>query len=317
MKLPTWATSYRPSQIKATQQILEAFDNEAKVVFLEAPTGSGKTLIGEMVRQSRSYRGVYLCSSLSLQRQYMDDFPSAKLLMGRANYPTLDNQSKYKPGQWGSISCGDCTKEKTQSGWRCRFCNPVSSCPYEVAKAQAAISGQVCTNTYYYLYETNWVGTLAKRQLVVIDECDTLESILMSFIQVHVSKRAIKDWSIPMPDKKTVESSWVQWAEDTKGLLGNWLHKLPDRSFATVAELKRRQSLKRLHEDIKRLTDKDTGIEAGGWVYTGYRDDEILFKPVRIDGFAGKYLWDKAERFLLMSASIISVMEQADTLGLL
>ncbi len=316
MKLPSWATSYRPSQVKATQQILEAFDDDIKVVFLEAPTGSGKTLIGEMVRQSRQYRGIYLCSSLSLQHQYMDDFPSAKLLMGRSNYPTLDYQSQYRPGKFGSITCADCTKERVYGVYKCRFCSTVSDCPYEQAKAAAAASNQVCSNTYYFLYEANFVGTLSGRGLVVVDECDTLESILMSFIQVEVTRRQVKEYGLPIPSRKTVESAWVDWAYETRDVLAKLVQQLPEKQWATIPELKRARSLTRLHEDVCRLTNRETGLESGGWVYTGYKDDEVVFKPVRVDRFAQKYLWDKGERFLLMSASIISVLEQADTLGL-
>ena len=49
----------------------------------------------------------------------------------------------------------------------------------ERAKFGALISAQTCTNTYYFLNEANYIGRLAGRGIVIIDECDTLESILI------------------------------------------------------------------------------------------------------------------------------------------
>ena len=48
--LPAWATTFRDVQVQAVAEVLEAFEAGAKVVMLDAPTGTGKTLIAEMVR---------------------------------------------------------------------------------------------------------------------------------------------------------------------------------------------------------------------------------------------------------------------------
>ena len=49
--LPSWVTELRPAQIDAVQQVSDLYDQGKKVVFLDAPTGAGKTLIGELVRR--------------------------------------------------------------------------------------------------------------------------------------------------------------------------------------------------------------------------------------------------------------------------
>jgi len=315
VKLPPWAPELRPHQISAIQNVLEQYESGSKVVFMEAPTGSGKTLIAEMVRQYLDTRGIYLCSSISLQHQYMRDFPAAKLLMGRSNYPTKDYPHLY--GQsFNSISCADCTKKKGDGIFTCKWCDPVKSCPYEQAKIAAAISSQVCSNTYYYLYETNHPGTLRNRGLVVIDECDTLERILMSFIEVTFSEKQIQEYNLPIPEKKTVESSWIEWAIETRRILAGLASHSDPGITADAAEIKRHNRLIRSFEDASRLTSKTNGLETGGWVYSDYDKGRITFRPIRVDRYAEQYLWSHSQRFLLMSATIISTDEMADSLGM-
>ena len=91
-------------QWDAICDIVVAFESGAKVVLLEAPTGAGKTLIAETVRRLLETRGVFTCTSISLQDQILRDFGDyAHVLKGRSNYPTLDNPS---------ITADDCMKER-------------------------------------------------------------------------------------------------------------------------------------------------------------------------------------------------------------
>lgn len=52
------------------------------------------------------------------------------------------------------------------------------------------------------------------------------------------------------------------------------------------------------------------------WVYDPGRTDDIVFKPVKVDHIAEQAVWRHAERWLLMSASIISADELAESLGI-
>jgi len=314
--LPHWAPSIRPHQISAVQNILHDFSEGNKVVFYDGPTGSGKTLVAELVRQSLNARSIYLCSSLSLQYQYMRDFPNAALLMGRSNYQTRDYPHLYGSSV-SSVSCADCTKKKAEGVYTCKWCSVVKECPYEIAKIAAARSPQVCSNTYYFLYEANNPGTLRNRQLVVIDEADTLESILMSYIQVAFTDRQIKTLNLPVPSKKTVEGAWVEWASYSLEIIRDSLKSLGEPThYSSTDHIKQWTRLERAKAAIKRLTDKQTGLESGGWIYTGYKTGHVEFKPIRVDRFAVQYLWEHGIRFLLMSATLISTEELADSLGL-
>lgn len=319
MQLPDWAPSLRPPQQKAVEEIISEFRHNNHV-FLEAPTGTGKTLIGEVVRQELGdVRGIYLCHSLSLQEQFLRDFRSAAVIRGRSNYPTLDYPERYlsRNPQFG-LSAADCNKRRDGDRWHCSWCSDVGSCPYELAKRTAITSKIVCANSTYFLYECNYVGSLRKRQLVVVDEVDTLEQVMMGFISVSISQHKMSEFNLAYPDKKTVEASWIDWAEESLSTL----EKIPTSEqlslfdAADLKKLKYRNRLKTFKEDLKRLLNPLTGIQGGNWIYDGYRENDVIFKPITVAPYAKEYLWSHGEKWLMMSATIISDQELALSLGL-
>ena len=326
LQLPQWTDEFYPEQITALQDILAVYQAGRTVAVVDAPTGAGKTLIAELVRQSLNVRALYLCSSISLQEQFLKDFPHAALLKGRANYPTADSPSKF-PTQ---LNASDCQKVRTNLPAcpdcdpldelddmpHCQFCHPVTACPYESAKATAIRSDLVCTNTSYFLHEANYVGTLPlTRQLIIVDEADLIEDTLLSFVEVTVSSRRAKELGIEAPDKKTVESAWVEWALYAEKHLQE-VRKNVRFQGPSISAIRQRKSLDYLVRDVKRLNDPLTGISSGGWVYTGYDKGDISFKPVTVEHVAKDYLWKHAPRWLLMSATTISPSVMMQSLGL-
>lgn len=317
--LPDWA-DLRPYQAEAIEAVIQAFDKGDTHVFLDAPTGSGKTLIGYMVSRILGVRCLYLCTSISLQEQFIKDFPEAALLKGRANYPTANAPELFATNL--HLSCKDCTKEfgRLKS---CSYCPSVQSCPYEIAKAAAYKSNLVCTNTAYFLTEANYVGKLVnpdRPTLVVIDEADTLEANLGSFITFTISERAQRKYAIRQPNKKTVASSWQAWVEETipqvewsRGKVKAQLAGAKDREKVFLG--RDLGFLSRLADSLGVLAG-DEGLSTGNWVYTGYGSGDITFKPVRVDALANKYLWSHATQFLLMSATIVSSTVMAESLGI-
>lgn len=324
MDQPPWVSSFRPQQVFAIQSILESFQNGTNIVLFDAPTGSGKTLIGEMVRRELKTRGIYLCSSLTLQSQFARDFPTAAILRGRTNYPTFDDGKRFP-----NLNAGDCIKERTTvpaclnctsstavgEAQHCKWCHPVQSCPYEQAKYSAIRSPLACTNTYYFLYEANFVSSLTvNRGLIVVDEADTLETILLSFVGVEISSRRAKEYGITPPALKTVESSWIEWAESAAKTLHDCL--VAKRKGTSLDDIRYRIRTSRLLDNVRRLNDPKSGIQAGGWVYTGYDKGDIAFKPIQVDNLARDFLWRHCERWLLMSASMISFPAIVESLGI-
>jgi len=305
-------------------QTVEQFRQNVPIVMVDAPTGSGKTLIAEMVRQTFSWRAVYLCSTLSLQDQFATDFPYSAVLRGRSNYPTADTPQLYP-----NLTAADCTKENASGPQcsdcdprldpdvefkHCRWCHPVSSCLYEIEKARALRSPLACSNISYFLYESNYIGWLAhSRDLIIVDEADLLEDALLSFISVSVTPHQQREYGISMPAKKTVEDTWIRWATATEAKV----RSLKSRRFGDdLTSIRRKKNIERLHTDLLRLTNEESGIAKGNWVYTGYDTGRIEFKPINVAPYAKEFLWRHGPRFLLMSATTISFAAQAEALGL-
>ena len=202
MQLPDWFNGYRDNQFSVIAKVLKAFET-SDLVILDAPTGSGKTLIGESVRQLGKFRKtLYICNTKTLQDQFMRDFDYAKLLKGRSNYPVAGDK-------WMEITAADCTWD----GNNCSWCGFKSKCPYEKAKSEALSAELAVLNTSYFLTECNHIGLFKGRDLVIVDEADTLENELMGFVSLEISAKRVRELGLGEPEKVTKPESWVEWTE--------------------------------------------------------------------------------------------------------
>jgi ATP-dependent DNA helicase DinG len=285
------------------------------VVVLDAPTGTGKTLIGETVGRILNTPRLYVCSSKQLQDQFIKDYPDAKVLKGRSNYPTINEADAYHPDDpFGHISAEDCTWSLTKS---CRFCPEKKSCPYERAKAEALKSNLAVLNTSYLLTEANGPGRFHGRGLVIADEADTLEASLMGHVSVDIGERRLGHLGWDAPSRITVEHSWVEWLHTAIRDLDVRIKSFPDVFDGVWAAREARATLQ-LRSKLEAVRD---GIPTGNWVYTGRRNGDttdkrgVSFRPARVDHLGLEYLWGHANKWLLMSGTIISSDEVMSSLG--
>lgn len=304
--LPDQFREYRPQQIEAVLEALAAFQRGASVVLLQAPTGSGKTLIAESVRLMLRARGVYMCSGKELQDQFARDFLYARVVKGRANYPTELRGPDFHPHRWlGHISADDCTWDAELPV--CALCTHKTRCPYEVAKKAAIESPLAVLNSSYFLTEANGPGKFAGRDLVIADEADTLETTLMGWVSIEVTPRRMDryGWSAP---KLTVEEDWLRWCEEKYEEIKSMVRLLNPES-----ETRELKYLRGLRQNLARIiSDMKSG--SSSWVYDGTRE-RVSFKPSRVVQYGGPNLWQHGSKWLLTSATIISADEMMFSLG--
>ena len=324
---PAKFTRFRPDQLVATEQIIEAYESGAKVVMLDAPTGSGKTLAAEMVRRRLGVKGVYVCSGKQLQDKFVADFGDyARVLKGRSNYPTATMPYPEYTGD-------DCT------GRGCRFCPTRAECPYQHAKVQAMTATVGVLNTSYLLAEANTAGTFGEKEVkdgrttrrpfIVVDEADTLEGALMGYVEFRASARLLEDLGLEPPVKAARTKTVQAWIGSLVSALHHRVEQMQDWDENDVALMRRKRGIERLHEQAR-------GIELGndedpeGWgdwirVYETRWDPKkreevdvasFVLKPVVVQDWGMDRLWRHADRWLLMSATIISPDEMAESLGL-
>jgi hypothetical protein len=318
-------------QWAAVEQAVREFDQGADVVYLDAPTGSGKTLIAELVRrymqtieggnahlEDRSARRLvtsYVCSDKSLQAQFLHDFPYAKLIQGRANYPT-------QVGIFPTVHCGDCTMNPNIQPPDCDWCPDVGRCSYTLAKTEALKSDLRVLNTAYLIAEANSAGKFSHNDLLVVDECDTLEHVLLGAVEYQITPARAKRLGIEIPVKGAHEPTILKWMEEE-------LEPAIITRIKSLRELlkggEEGVQLAREKRGLEELLDSTKGMIATGlgenWVRDYSDDDEdkgdvgLVYKPVRIGPYGRSMVFRHGTKILCMSASIISSDVEAETTG--
>jgi Rad3-related DNA helicase len=232
--MPEQYEAFRDHQWPAICETVEHLRDGVKVVFVSAATGAGKTMIAESVRRLMGVKGIYTCTTKTLQDQILRDFGEyARTIKGRANYQTLERPDLTtddctmarkrlpacvgcptwgKGSSFGTGAMGD--DEEEASVKHCSWCHPFANCPYQVAKTQAWDSRLAVLNLAYFLSETAGFGSMFRGwPLVLLDEADQLERQLMSHVSVEIRPSRRKELGIGLP-KKTVEDDWVRWIEE-------------------------------------------------------------------------------------------------------
>lgn len=307
--LPEWVTQLRKHQIVAIGRAVEAFEDGKQTVYLDGPTGTGKTLIGEMIGREIGGKTLYVCSDKALQDQFAKDFPYAKVLKGRANYPTESNPN---------ATAADCiAKRPIDPCFHCEHGH--AGCPYQIAKKEALAADLAVTNISYFLTEANWVGGFSGRDLVIVDEADTLESQLMGFVEYRVPIKYMNMARMEPPKKSVRKATIIAWMRDFVDTFEPIAQAEQDlrakRGMDQCVQATKRVILE-LERDIRLKDNPDLDEDSGLWLRQYEKDDTFVMKPVKVSSMGMKYLWRHAEQWLVMSATLISSDEMTDSLGM-
>ncbi|MDP2665399.1 MAG: ATP-dependent DNA helicase [bacterium] len=333
-------TEFRPQQIDALNRIL---NTQKRFVIIQAPTGVGKTLIAAMIQRVVRESIVYTCQTKQLQDQAVRDFGYTSdgrlfgaTLKGKNSYPTL-----LYPGDWPNISPEICTAKK--KGSHCKWCcscgktvDPASTectvykCPYTVAKMFATVAPFKILNLSMFLSLLNFTNFFGNPDddnsvlpWLVCDEADELEHGLMAFIELRIGKTWAKKLEIEEPEFKTVERAWIEWVRSralpaAQKLLSELRNG--DREWMSREELLDMSWLERIIPKMKDFLsyvdpepDENGNKKPDKWVWLS---EEMVFKPVYIDKYAGDYLWNKVGRVVMMTATVISPDQLCHDLGI-
>ncbi len=273
MKLPDWAESgLRPHQTDAVADIVSAYRDGAEAVVLDAPTGSGKTLIAEVVRQEMGWdKTAYVCTDKALQDQFAKDFEYAKVAKGRGNYPVSVGKT--------ADDCG---------GTSCGLCKPTESCPYRVAKMAAMESELACLNTNYVLsnfpFARGW-----RKDGIIFDECDMLPAQVLGAGEFRFGIHRSRKLGLTIPKGSQ------------KHLIKRYLRAFIEKATSEVNYTRDPKEKRQLNSKIK-LARKILKMEDDEWARVK-SDNSLIIKPLVVDG--EHYLWSRAEQFLLMSGSVV------------
>ncbi len=299
---------FREYQPDAIETILES---KKRVQILCLPTGAGKSLIG-VVGLSMGGGGIYMVHSKPLQVQLQDDFTTLPILWGRGNYKCLGRANE-------GLSCDECTHSRFSP---CQY--KEQGCEYHEAKKRALRSHIAILNYDYWMTESNYIGRFDGRNIVVVDEADSLEGTISRFISLEFSDGMLAYLKVGLPKYKTTSSKNAM--EDWKGWAGFCVKRvdgiIADLSRAISRDIPDPDILKRIAR-MSRIRSKLIGFidyVDETWLfevreYAGRKT--IIFKPCWIsENIAEHFVWSHGDRFVLMSATFPPIPVLAKTLGL-
>jgi len=208
----------RPAQVTAMGFIEDAVAKGYSDIVIAAPTGIGKSGIGaaaalwagsfEMTGHNPG--GYYLVTQKMLQDQLEHDFPRWKPRF-RVSGGSLKSSSEYPCPRYLTCMAGGMASQD-QKGNKCAH-RVDKSCPYVLAKARFNMANVAVTNYPYLFTEHMYVGEMAPRNLLVADECHTLEKQITGFIEILVNKETLDAWAPgcrPVPPMRYSEDL-VDW----------------------------------------------------------------------------------------------------------
>lgn len=200
IEIQKFIDSFFPKDFKFRQQqkeviidILEAyFEDPEGIYLLEAPTGSGKSLIaiifaGVLINLKK--RGYILASDLVLHQQYVNDFRRMQL-WNWGNVKGVDNYTCAVNGE--RFSVGDC-KSKGMSYQAAESLPCFKHCGYLMARRKSIRSPLALLTYPYALIQRNFVEQkqtvppFPKRDFVVCDEAHKILDIVQSHFSPLVS----------------------------------------------------------------------------------------------------------------------------------
>jgi ATP-dependent DNA helicase DinG len=244
--------SIRPNQKRALDDIDQALKSGYKFIFLEAPTGFGKSAVA--VALARFLGSSHLCTSTKdLQTQYARDFSYLYEVKGRNNFPCI---VKEDMGINESCDYGPCLKD---DDYDCLYKTRLND--YEV-KSEGTIYENIDLNKYalkkyhekakqhsqlvridwkpcvyfhqkwisiksshtiynykYFLSDLFYSSGANKRKLLILDEAHTLESEVSSFKNFIINKEYINRFfpKLNLPENKPLDvDTYIEFCTSLK-----------------------------------------------------------------------------------------------------
>ena len=303
----------REKQKKVLDMIDSAIKSGYRHIFLEAPTGFGKTPVA--ITLARHLGSSHICTATKdLQTQYRRDFPFVVDVKGRSNFPCI---VKEDMGLDESCNYGPCIKDES---YDCSYKTRLSDyrvegqgtlheavkldsfaerryeekirlkpklvelnwkpCHYYHQKWIGNLSTHTVYNYRYFLSDIFYAGATQKRKLLVLDEAHQLENEVGDFRSFTVRKNMLPFLKMHMPDSNIEEiETWLDLCIKLKERLFEFTEKaegIIERSNQKVAlEPYTEKNLIDALELEKNLTAviNDLRANKSNWIVSGIQRD--------------------------------------------
>ncbi len=308
----------RAAQTKAIDFALNEFiDNEKRFVIIEAGTGVGKSAIGFTIARYLADNNTndlfrsgayYLTTQKLLQAQYMRDFKSKGML-------SLKSSSNYRCQYFKTKTCQEARRELKASTDNRFKSTCAASCHYVTDKTKFIDGYHGVTNFPYFLTEVNLSGQLPERSVMVVDECHNTELEMSKFVEVSITEYfAEKMLKLKMSGLKTQFQvfSWIKKVympklTTTRDTMAKRLESFGlKKRLKDFVQLEKRWSMIDGHwsklNRFMEIYDKDNWVMN---ITEAPRGKKFEFKPIDIAPFTEEFLFKRANKVLLMSATVM------------
>lgn len=199
------APGFRENQKEVVMRAVKHLEQDGRDgIVLSAPTGFGKSVTLHGIVKAMGCDAFYLTPLKSLQDQLTgDDMVGGDLteIKGRSNYDCI------QPDEDTTVDKGPCVRE---SGYDCEI---KDECPYYAQKDSALASDITVANMSYMMAENmvpdNAERKFTDRDILIVDECQSIEDWAINFIGTTISGRNVPDmvWdNIELPPEEIAEN---------------------------------------------------------------------------------------------------------------
>ena len=302
----------RSKQIRSLEFIQRALDLNYTDIVVAAPTGIGKTGIGVAVclwaaqGTVPNYKagGYYLVTQKLLQDQLENDFPRY-LVPHRDKGCSLKSAIEYECPKYTTCMAGS----RMPEGLRCHE-RAAGFCLYTIQKERFCRAPVAITNYPYFFTERTYVKQLVPRAVLVADECHTLEKQILNFVDVHITRESLEEWTPflrPVPAMPTIEEFAVWLKTKYVGAVEDRLSILQENLITDHANQKLQIEFNKAENHLNRVKAAIVDIlrAPDNWVYWQEEKDgqlESIAKPLFAQSFVKPLLLEPARIRIYMSS---------------
>ncbi|WP_126664250.1 helicase C-terminal domain-containing protein [Haloterrigena salifodinae] len=318
------APSYRGAQEQALRDIQDAFAAGNDVVLVRAPTGSGKSLLARAIAgcareiddaDPSDATGAYYTTP---QVSQLDDVAADDLLAdlnvirGKSNYSCILPDERDTP-----VNQAPCVRERGYD------CSVKHRCPYFSDRAIAS-NRNIAAMTLAYFMQTAGSEVFRKRDVVVVDEAHGLAEWAEMYATIQLGPRTVPFWDdLRVPEIDDLDRA-VRYAENLAQKCGRRKDDLLSQDTLSPAEVRERDRLQELIGELDWfvsdyrdpqspttwLVDQSERSQARTSDDADGDDDPaggpLTIKPMNPEKYLQHTVWDRGNKFALLSATILN-----------
>lgn len=301
---------FRPEQFHALDLVL---GSKKRFIAINAPTGSGKSLIARALPRYLGMRTLILTHSRSLQDLYSQQLWGMVDIRGQQNYPCVavtDTGTFRRYQHLGtSVAEGPC-----HHGLRCTLMS--GGCTY-FDKVTEAMDEEECVSSNYAWWlavgKSLMTGRTQKEplgqfELLVLDEAHMAELEVSRALTVTLDLAEVRRTvGMPKHEQRATWQEWKAWGERSMEWLKAELDALKKEAaaggltHATVGEQRRLKRLQEAAEQISALTEDWTVEQRKGLRGA----PQMEFQPVWAAPYCEDLLFRGAAKVVLLSATLM------------